>query len=81
MRAHACLLQELLAFWCTEQGHTGTAKCKQMEFGKKMSQTDSGEVRVFSAILPSPLPAARELLLAACTGTAARGVYLPQPIM
>ena len=39
-------IQELLAFWCGEQGHAGSPKCKQMEFGKRMSQTDSGEVSV-----------------------------------
>jgi len=37
--------EELLAFWCGEQGHAGSPKCKQMEFGKRMQSTDSGEER------------------------------------
>merc|ERR1719230_1266728 len=37
--------EELLAFWCGEQGRSGSPKCKQMEFGKRMSQTESGEDR------------------------------------
>ena len=37
--------QELLKYWCVEQGKAGSAKCKQMEFGKKMQDTDSGEER------------------------------------
>lgn len=37
--------QELLSYWCGEQGHSGSAKCKQMEFGKRMTETDSGEER------------------------------------
>merc|ERR1719181_2412555 len=37
--------EELVAFWCGEQGHAGSPKCKQMEFGKRMSQTESGEER------------------------------------
>ena len=37
--------QELLNFWCGEQGHAGSPKCKQMEFGKRMQSTESGEER------------------------------------
>merc|ERR1719465_41305 len=37
--------EELLAFWCGEKGHAGSPKCKQMEFGKRMTETDSGEER------------------------------------
>ena len=47
--SHPCLHtsapQELLAFWCTELGHASSPKCKQMEFGKRMQQTESGEER------------------------------------
>ena len=37
--------EELLAYWCGEMGHAGSPKCKQMEFGKRMQQTESGEER------------------------------------
>jgi len=37
--------ERLLQFWCIEQGKAGSPKCKQMEFGKKMQQTNSGEER------------------------------------
>jgi hypothetical protein len=42
--------QELISFWCVEQGRAGTAKCKQMEFGKKIQETESGEERKRMAI-------------------------------
>ena len=47
--------EELLAFWCGEQGHAGSPKCKQMEFGKRMQSTESGEVRLELASSHSPL--------------------------
>jgi len=37
--------EQLLDFWCVENGKVGSPKCKQMEFGKLMSETDSGEER------------------------------------
>jgi len=37
--------EQLLQFWCVEQGHQGSPKCLQMAFGKKMQETDSGEER------------------------------------
>lgn len=40
----------LLSFWCGEMGKAGSPKCKQMEFGKKMQETESGEERKRLAI-------------------------------
>lgn len=37
--------EQLLHYWCVSQGKAGSPKCKQMEFGKLMSETDSGEER------------------------------------
>lgn len=37
--------EKLLDFWCVEQKQAGSPKCKQMDFGKKMQNTDSGEER------------------------------------
>lgn len=42
--------EELISYWCGEQGHAGSGKCKQMEFGKRMQDTDSGEERKRMAI-------------------------------
>lgn len=42
--------EELLAYWCLEQGKAGSPKCKQMEFGKRMQETDSGEERKRMAV-------------------------------
>jgi len=42
--------EELLTYWCTEQGKVGSPKCKQMDFGKRMQQTESGEERKRMAI-------------------------------
>ena len=30
--------EELLTYWCQEQGKAGSPKCKQMEFGKRMQE-------------------------------------------
>ena len=35
----------LLATWCDTMGKAGSPKCKQMAFGKKMQETESGEER------------------------------------
>merc|ERR1712113_614885 len=35
----------LEAFWCVEKGNTGSPKCKQMDYGKKMYSTVSGADR------------------------------------
>jgi len=37
--------EKLLQFWCVQQQHAGSSKCLQMEFGKKMQGTSSGEER------------------------------------
>lgn len=35
----------LIAYWCGEMNKKGTAKCRQMEFGTKMQETESGDER------------------------------------
>jgi hypothetical protein len=35
----------LLQWWCGEQGHASSAKCRQMEFGKRIESTMSGVER------------------------------------
>ena len=35
----------LVQFWCVQQGHANSAKCKQMEYGQKMYKTPSGAER------------------------------------
>lgn len=37
--------EKLIQFWCVEQQHSASPKCKQMDFGKKMQETSSGEER------------------------------------